>query len=111
MNRRRYRKNNYRKLLSLNEVFDASVFAEILGKNQKKLKDNYYEYLFYLTRIEICLKELGLELSSHDLTPIDLKRLLDFYHVKFKTRENVIGRLFQIIADNREIYKATLATI
>ena len=105
------RTNNYRKLLNLNEVFDARVFAEILGKNQKKLKDNYYEYLFYLTRLEICLKELGLELSSHDLTSIDLKRLLDFYHVRFKTRENIIGKLFQIIADNREVYKTTLATM
>ena len=105
------RKNNYRKLLDLNEVFDSSLFGTILGKNQKKLKDNYHEYLFYLTRLEMCLNKVDVELSSHDETFIDCNRLQKFYEVKFKSNEEVLDKLFRIIADNREIYKSALASL
>ena len=105
------RRNNYRKLLNLEEVFNSEVYGKVIGKNQKKLKDNYYEYLFYLTRIEMCLKEIDIELSSHNNTVIDFQKLLSFYQIKFRTKENVLNKMFQIIADNREIYKTTFATL
>ena len=105
------RRNNYRKLLNLDEVFNSEVYGQVIGKNQKKLKDNYHEYLFYLTRIEMCLKEIDIELSSHDSTMIDFNKLLSFYQMKFKTKENVLNRMFQIIAENREMYKTTFASL
>ena len=105
------RRQNYRKLLNLNEVLDSETFGAVLGKYQKKLKDNYFEYLFYLTRVEMCLKDVGIELSSHDLTPIDCAKLLSYYQVKFNTKENVLQKLLKIATENREIYKVVLATI
>jgi hypothetical protein len=105
------RRNNYRKLLNLTEVFNSEAYAQVLGKYQKKLKDNYYEYLFYLTRIDLCLKEVGIELSSHDITGIDIQKLLTFYQIKFKTKENVIQKLLHIITENRELYRVIFATL
>lgn len=105
------RRQNYRKLLDVNEVFNNRYFDNIFGKNKKKLQELYYEYVFYLTRVEMCLNKVDVSLKSSDVMPIDSKQLLDFYKIKFKTRENVLNKLFGIISEIRELYKVILPTL
>ncbi len=105
------RRQNYRKLLDVNEVFNSKYFDKVLGKNKKKLQDLYYEYVFYLTRVEMCLNKVDVSLKSSDVMPIDSKQLLDFYKIKFKAHENVLNRLFGIISEIREEYKTILASL
>lgn len=98
----------YDKLLDIKQILKDKVFRNILGKNQAKLFNSYYEYVWYLTRLENCLNKFNYELSSHNYTLIDCDKVKMLYKVMYATDEDIFGILLKFQSKIKDVYLSCL---
>lgn len=100
---------NYNKLLNIEKMLKEKVFKIIIGKDLDCIYKIFNEYMWTLSKIENCMKELNLELSIHNFNLIDLNDILRVYRNKYVESGNPFDRLRELNLESKEIFNRRLS--
>lgn len=98
----------YNKLLNIEEMFKDKIFKEIIGKELDGIAKLFYKYIWTLSKIEYCMKELNLELSIHNFNLIDLNDVIRIYRNKYVESDNPFKKLRELNLISKEIFNRRL---
>lgn len=98
----------YNKLLSIEKMFKEKKFKNIVGKDLDSISKIFYDYMWTLSKIENCMKELNLELSIHNYNLIDLHDVIRVYRNKYVESDNPFKKLRELNLISKEIFNRRL---
>ena len=89
-------------------MFKENVFKIIVGKDIDCIHKIFNDYIWTLSKIENCMKELNLELSIHNFNLIDIKDVLRVYKNKYVESDNPFDKLRELNLISKEIFNRRL---
>lgn len=98
----------YNKLLNIENSFKDKTFKTIVGKDMDCISKIFYDYMWTLSKIENCMKELNLELSIHNFSLIELNEVIRVYRNKYVESDNPFNRLRELNLISKEIFNRRL---
>lgn len=99
---------NYNKLLNIEAIFKDKHFKTIIGKDLDSIAKIFYDYMWTLSKIEYCMKDLNLELSIHNYNLIDLNDVIRVYRNKYVESDNPFKKLRELNLISKEIFNRRL---